>query len=95
MHIYLRNSQKKAHYIKVEKEQNHDDLRKVVSSRLRVDAEKIVMFFRGEKINREETVSLCEKNIVHVINVDRVNREFLNIHIKRLEGNKTQTNFIV
>ena len=32
---------------------------------------------------------------MHVVNLDRVNREYLNIHIKRLEGNKTLTHFMV
>ena len=84
VHIYLRNSQKKAHYIKVNKEINHNDLRNVVSGRLRLEPEKVVMFFKGEKIATEQVVNLTEKNIVHVVNLDRVHRDWLNIHIKRL-----------
>ena len=53
---------------------NHDDLRNVVSSRLRIEPEKIVMFFKGEKIETEQKVAMTEKNIVHVVNLDRVHR---------------------
>ena len=42
------------------------------------------MFFKGEKIATEQVVILTEKNIVHVVNLDRVHRDWLNIHIKRL-----------
>ena len=38
---------------------------------------------------------LIEKNIVHVVNMDRVQREWLNIHIKRLEGTKSYSNFTI
>jgi hypothetical protein len=54
-----------------------------------------VLFLRGEQIAPAQTVTLSEKNIVHVVNLDRVNREWLNIHIKRLEGPKTLTSFMV
>lgn len=84
VHIYLRNSQKKAHYIRVAKEISHEDLRVVVSDKLRVDSQKLVLFLKGEEILAEQAVTLNEKNIVHVVNLDHVNKDCLNIHIKRL-----------
>ena len=42
------------------------------------------MFFKGEKVAPEQVVNLSDKNIVHVVNLDRVHRDSLNINIKRL-----------
>lgn len=36
VHIYLRNSQKRAHYIRIQKEISHSDLCKIVSDRIKV-----------------------------------------------------------
>lgn len=74
VHIYLRNSQKKAHFIRVRKSLNVEDLRQVVSNKLRTSSEKLVMFLKGEQLQANQQVSLSEKNIVHVVNLDRVNR---------------------
>lgn len=74
MHIYLRNSQKKAHFIRVRKSLSFEELRDVVSNKLRTNSDKLVLFLKGEQLAANQTVSLSEKNIVHVVNMDRVNR---------------------
>ena len=74
MHIYLRNSQKKAHFIRVRKSLSFEELRDVVSNKLRTNSDKLVLFLKGEQLAVNQTVSLSEKNIVHVVNMDRVNR---------------------
>lgn len=48
VHIYLRNSQKRAHYIRIPKEIVHHELRRIVSERLKVQAEKLILFLKGE-----------------------------------------------
>jgi len=74
VHIYLRNSQKKAHFIRVRKSLSFEELRDVVSNKLRTNSDKLVLFLKGEQLAVNQTVSLSEKNIVHVVNMDRVNR---------------------
>ena len=53
------------------------------------------MFLKGEQLHTNQTVTLGDKNIVHVVNMDRVNRQWLNIHIKRLDGPKALSTFTV
>lgn len=95
VHIYLRNSQKKAHLISILKEVSQHELRRIVSDKLKIAPEKLVFFLKGEEITTNQTVTLHEKNIVHVVNLDNVNKELLNIHIKRLEGPRSLAHFQV
>ena len=74
VHIYLRNSQKKAHFIRVRKSLTFEDLKEVVSNKLRIGSDKLVLFLKGEHLQAKQTVSLSEKNIVHVVNIDRMKR---------------------
>lgn len=95
VHIYLRNSQKRAHYIKIRKDVSEHEIRRIVSEKLRLAPEKLVLFLKGEQIVQDSTVTLHDKNIVHVVNLDNVNKPSLNLHIKRLEGERTLTHFEV
>lgn len=95
VHIYLRNSQKRAHYIRIQKEIGHQDLRRIVSDRLKIPAETLLHFLKGEEIKVDQTVSLGDKNIVHVVNLNNAEKEMLNIHVKRLEGVKSLNHYQV
>lgn len=48
--IYLRNSQKRAHLIRIQKEINQKDLLRVVSERLKIAADKLILFHKGEEL---------------------------------------------
>lgn len=48
VHIYLRNSQKKALLIRIRKEINHHDLSKIVSEKLKIEPTKLMLFLKGD-----------------------------------------------
>lgn len=55
----------------------------------------MVLFLKGEQLTEGGRITLAEKNIVHLVNLDNVHKEFINLHIKRLEGEKLITHFRV
>lgn len=58
VHIYLRNSQKKAYLIRIQKEINHHDLCKIVSEKLKIESSKLMLFLKGEEVMSHQTVAL-------------------------------------
>lgn len=51
VHIYLRNSQKRAHYIRLPREVNEEQLRRTVSDKLKIVPEKLILFLKGEQLS--------------------------------------------
>jgi hypothetical protein len=50
VHIYIRNSQKRAHFIKIRKEIGYEEIRRIVSEKIKVPTEKLVLFLKGEQL---------------------------------------------
>jgi len=70
-------------------------LRRTVSDKLKIAPEKLILFLKGEQLLGQHEITLAEKNIVHVVNTDHVKEGRINLHVKRLEGEKNLTHFEV
>jgi hypothetical protein len=58
VNIYLRNSQKRAHFVKIKRLSDYRSILRMVSEKLKVPSERLVLFLKGEQLIQNERISL-------------------------------------
>lgn len=93
--IYLRNSQKRAHLLRLPRHLDSDQLLPLASQKLNLPADRLLLFLKGERIHSGQQLTLTEKCILHAVDLAQVQRPQLQIHVKRLSGSHPLAHFAI